>query len=254
MTERCVAVLQARMTSSRLPGKVMAPVLGQPMLFRQIERVMRSRRVQHLVVATSTDAADDALAQACAERGIACYRGSLEDVLDRFFQAALQAKAEIVVRLTGDCPLADPAVIDHVIACFEAEAVDYASNALTPTYPDGLDVEVMRFAALERCWRQARLPSEREHVTPYIYNHPEQFSLLRVRQEQDLSALRWTVDTQPDLDFVAAIYAVLYPGNPAFGMADIMALLQKHPELATLNDGQSRNEGYITSLRKDASQ
>lgn len=247
---KCVAVLQARTSSSRLPGKVLLPILDQPMLARQIERLRRCASFDELVVATSSDPSDDHLAGLCADMRVCCHRGSLDDVLDRFHGAALAAGADIVVRLTGDCPLAEPTVIDRVVAAFRDNGVDYASNVLPPTYPDGLDVEVFSFAALDHAWREARLPSEREHVTPYLYTHDELFRRINVAADADLSALRWTVDNVDDLDFVRRIYGLLYPGNPAFGMQDVLDCLARHPELQ--DSGRQRNEGYGKSLQKDA--
>lgn len=249
---KLVAVLQARCSSRRLPGKVMKPILGKPMLLRQIERLHRVRRLDGLIVATSADPSDDLLAAACMAEGIDCFRGSLDDVLDRFYRAALSCRATDVVRLTGDCPLADPAVIDHVIGRYREAGVDYASNALVPSYPDGLDAEVFRFAALEAAWKEAALPSEREHVTPFLYNHPERFRILPVIAEHDRSALRWTVDNPEDFALVSAIYEALYPLKPDFAMADIIRLMEQRPELAQINRHIGRNEGFVRSLDADA--
>jgi spore coat polysaccharide biosynthesis protein SpsF len=248
-----LAILQARVSSTRLPGKVLLPLLGVPMLARQIERVRRSALIDTLVVATSDDAADDPLAALCARLGTACYRGRLDDVLDRFYQAALAYQPSHVVRLTGDCPLTDPAVIDGAIGLCLASGCDYVSNAGAPaTFPDGLDVEVMRFSALEAAWREARLGSEREHVTPFLYAHPERFALRPFTNPVDLSQLRWTVDEAADFELVRVIYESLYPTNPAFATDDILRLLARRPELATLNTGHQRNEGYAKSLLADA--
>ena len=171
-----VAVLQARTSSSRLPGKVLAEIAGVPMLLRQIERIRRSRRIDSLIIATSAESDDDRLAELCEKNGITCHRGSLNDVLDRVIGAVRASEASWVVRLTGDCPLTDPEVIDRVIAAAVDEPnVDYATNALEPTYPDGLDVEIVSREALETAWREATLPSEREHVTPFITSRPERF-------------------------------------------------------------------------------
>ncbi len=245
-----LALLQARAGSRRLPGKVLRPILGRPMLERQIERVRRARTIDRLAIATSTDSSDDAIAEVAARLGLDCHRGSLEDVLDRFCQAARPYQPNYVVRLTGDCPLADPEVIDRVVrACVEG-GHDYASNTLQPTYPDGLDAEIMRFDVLEMAAREASLPSEREHVTSYVYKHPERFRLLNVALEKDLSALRWTVDEPEDFDLVSRIYEALYPANPAFGTADILALIAAHPEFASANV-RTRNEGYLASLARD---
>lgn len=248
-----LAILQARVSSSRLPGKVLRPLLGQPMLARQIERLQRSRRVERLVVATSDQREDDPIAQLCADLGITCHRGSLDDVLDRFHGAALPHHPTHVVRLTGDCPLADPDVIDACIDFHLAGNFDYTTNALQPTFPDGLDVEVFRANCLDEAWREARLPSQREHVTPFIHGQPERYRIGHYRGEPDLSHLRWTVDEAEDFALVETIYAALYPANPVFSTADILSLLARRPELATLNTAFARNEGYAKSLAADAS-
>lgn len=247
-----VAIIQARSTSSRLPGKVMKPILGEPMLARQIERVARARRIDRIVVATSVDESDDALAALCGRLGVACHRGSLDDVLARFHGAAETAGADTVVRLTGDCPLSDPAVIDAVVAHFLSSGADYASNVHPPTFPDGLDVEVMRFAALDAANASATLRSQREHVTPYIYGHPEAFTLSNLAHTSDLSHLRWTVDNPQDFELVSRIYGALYPAKPDFAMADVLALLERQPQLSAINADLKRNEGLAKSLADEA--
>lgn len=221
-----LAILQARMTSTRLPGKVMAPVLGQPMIARQLERLARSARLDHVAVATSADPSDDVLATFCEGLGYPVFRGSLDDVLDRFHGAMERfPQADVIVRLTADCPLADPGVIDAVIDRLHAAGADYASN--TPavrTYPHGLDTEVMRRETLMAAWRDARDPYEREHVTAHIYRRPEVFRIAYLSRSPSLAHLRWTVDLPEDLAFVRDVYARLYPINPAFGTDDIVAL------------------------------
>jgi spore coat polysaccharide biosynthesis protein SpsF len=221
-----LAILQARMTSSRLPGKVMAPILGEPMIGRQLERLARSARIGRIVVATSTDPSDDPLAAYVGGLGHLVFRGSLADVLDRFAGAmALVPEADTVVRLTADCPLADWQVIDATIDRYRDAGADYASN--TPavrTYPHGLDTEVMRRSALEQACREATDPYEREHVTPFIYRRPDLFKLAYLSQSPSRANLRWTVDFPEDLAFVRDVYERLYPGNPAFTSADVEAL------------------------------
>ena len=248
---KVLAILQARVSSSRLPGKVLMPVLGQPMLFRQIERVNRCKELEQLVVATSVDLSDDPLASECAARGIACSRGSLNDVLDRFIHSALPYQPETIVRLTGDCPLADPALIDEVIRYFHTGDYDYVSNCMPPTFPDGLDVEVMRFACLEQANREAVLPSEREHVTPYLHAHPERLRLGNYISPVDRSGLRWTVDEPEDFEFVRFVYEKLYPMKPDFTTDDILNLLERYPDLRSINSMFERNEGLKKSLQAD---
>lgn len=247
-----LAILQARMSSSRLPGKVMKPLLGQPMLWREIERVQRATTLDALVVATSDDRSDDPIEQLCRARGVDCFRGSLDDVLDRFYCAAQHRKPQYVVRLTGDCPVLDPAVIDAVVRhCVEGK-FDYATNALKPTFPDGLDVEVFTFACLETAWREAKLPSQREHVTPFINQQPERFKIGDYAGSRDLSYLRWTVDEVLDFELIRQIYEELYPDKPDFSTDDILALLEQKPALKSINLEHKRNEGYRRSLAKDS--
>ena len=247
-----LAILQARMSSSRLPRKVLKPILGKPMLAHQIERVLGSKLIDKLVVATSTDAMDDPIGSLCRQMDVDCYRGSLDNVLDRFYQCAKQFEPDTVVRLTGDCPLADPEIIDHTISYFLKNGFDYASNCgKETTFPDGLDLEVFIFEALETSWNKARLPSEKEHVTPYINQHPEIFNLGFYKGVEDLSALRWTVDEPRDFEFVTRVYEILYPEFPSFCTQDILDLLKKNPEIMKINAGIERNEGLKKSFKQD---
>jgi len=221
-----LAILQARMTSSRLPGKVMAPVLGEPMIGRQIERLRRARGVGKLLVATSTHESDDPLAAYCEGLGVEVFRGPLDDVLERFRAAlARHPDADTVVRLTADCPLTDPELIDEVIAHHHEVGADYTSNTLgTRTYPHGLDAEVIRAGALVDAAERAEEAYEREHVTPYIYRRPEVYRLAGVARHTSLAHLRWTVDYPQDMAFVRDVYARLYPFDPEFTSDDIVAL------------------------------
>lgn len=231
-----LAILQARMSSRRLPGKVLKPILGQPMLFRQIERVRRSRSIDRLIVATSRHPSDDPLAQACAEAGIPCFRGDLDDVLGRFLAAAEPHAPEAVMRLTGDCPLADWTVIDAVADLYRRSDCDYASNITPPTFPDGLDVEVVRYSALQEAAASTQVPYDREHVTQFVYDRPERFRHATLRLEHDLSRLRFTVDTPADFDLVAAVYEHFHPVDAAFSTADVLNLIASRPEFMTNQD------------------
>jgi len=244
------AIVQARMGSTRLPGKVMMDVLGRPLLARVIERAQAIPGVERVILATTADPRDQPLIALAGARGIAAFAGSEDDVLDRYYQAARQFEVEVVVRITADCPLLDPGVSGAVLARFLRGDVDYASNTHPPTFPDGLDTEVFSFAALARAWRDASLPSEREHVTAYLWKNPDRFRLANVSNNADLSAERWTVDEAQDLEFVRAIYAAL--GQPVFGMADVLHVLEQHPELRELNSALKRNAGYARSLKADA--
>lgn len=246
---RKVAIIQARLTSTRLPAKVLADIVGKPMLHHVVTRVQAVPALDLVVVATSDEPADDPIADFCAEGGIACFRGSKDDVLDRYYQAAQQYRADVVLRVTADCPLIDPAVIAEVLDAYQQGGYDYVTNTMPGTYPDGLDVEVFSLAALEQAWREARWQSDREHVTPYIRNHPELFRLGNVAYTDDLSGLRWTVDQAQDLEFVRAVYGCLT--GQSFGMADVLEVLKEHPEFMRINVGIERNEGYQKSLRED---
>jgi spore coat polysaccharide biosynthesis protein SpsF len=224
------AILQARMSSSRLPGKVLRPVLGEPMIGRQIERLKRSERLTGLTIATSTDASDDVIEAYANQIGVACFRGPLDDVLARFI-GALEAAGnpKTFVRLTADCPLADWKLLDACIAAHEAAGADYTHNSPGWTFPKGLDVEVCETAALRRADAEGRTPYDREHVTPYIYGHPELFRIEAVTRDPPLR-YRWTVDTPEDFAFVTAVYAALYPANPAFTSEDVLDWQATHPD------------------------
>ena len=232
-----LAILQARSTSSRLPGKVLKPLAGAPMILRQIERVRRARRIDRLVLATSDEASDEELARVAQDAGVAVHRGPLADVLARFL-GALEAfgPADHVVRLTGDCPLTDPELIDAVIDRVVSEGADYGSN--TPahrTYPRGLDVEAMTSATLRAAAARATTPEEREHVTWGVHSlRPELYRLAFVSQAAEEGEVRWTVDTADDYAFVQAVYQGLYPSNPAFGSDDVRRFVRQRPDLTKL--------------------
>lgn len=249
---KVLALLQARTTSTRLPEKVLLPLLGKPMILRQIERLQRTKLIDQLTVVTSAEDSDDKLANVCAENGIHCFRGSLNDVLDRFFQAASKVNPVHVLRLTADCPLADPELIDQIIQYYLMGEYDYASNTIQPTFPDGLDVEIFSYKCLERAWKEAELPSQREHVTPYIYRQDSGFKVGHYKADQDFSQLRWTVDEAKDFKLIEQIYSSLYPVNPAFTTEDILTLLKENAELQTVNTDIIRNEGLLKSLRQDS--
>lgn len=224
------AIVQARMSSTRLPGKVLIKLSGAPMLQRQLERVQRATLLSNVVVATSTDISDDPIAALCAELGINCYRGDLSDVLGRFIGALDAFPTDVVVRITADCPLISPRAIDSVIGAFLEADCDYLSNTLEPTFPDGVDIEVMSKQALREVLAISTDPLEREHVTLGIYRRPDHFSVRNYRGEQDLSDLRWTVDSPKDLEFVTWVFDSLFANNPRFEMADVLELLARHPE------------------------
>lgn len=246
-----VALVQARMGSSRFPGKVLAELAGRPMLWHVVSRVQRARYVDQVVVATTDRAVDDPIAGFCEHQGIAFFRGDESDVLDRFYQAAKTNHADVVVRITADCPLIDPAVIARVVERFQRGDCDYASNIIRYTYPDGLDTEVFSFAALEQAWREAVKPAEREHVTPFL--RTGRFRTANVESEFPVSPaqFRWTVDHPEDLEFVRKIYAA-FSGNEAFGFREVFDLLKERPDLATIEAETIMNEGYYKSLYQQA--
>ena len=226
-----LAILQGRLSSTRLPGKVLAPVLGEPMSVRQLERLSASIEIDRLVVATSVDPSDDPLLAELERRGVTVRRGPLNDVVERFAGVVREFAPTTVVRLTADCPLADVGVIDRVIRSHRDSGSDYTSNTIHRTYPDGLDVEAVSRNAFDRLIALPLTDREREHVTLGIYSRPDQFTLNSVAQADDRSALRWTVDLPDDLTFVREVYERLYHENPAFGQAEILELLAQRPEL-----------------------
>jgi spore coat polysaccharide biosynthesis protein SpsF len=231
---KVVAIIQARMCSTRLPGKVLLDLAGASVLSRVLERVRRTDSIDEVVVATTDRPSDDVIVQECLRYQIPVFRGQEEDVLDRYYRAAVSANADVVVRITSDCPLIDPEITGKTVRAFLAERPDYASNCMVRSYPRGLDTEVMTLHALERTWRKATQPYERAHVTPYIYEHPGEFKLLSVTGEADYSGHRWTVDTPEDLEFVRSVYARLNHLNQ-FSWRDVLDLMQREPELAGLN-------------------
>jgi spore coat polysaccharide biosynthesis protein SpsF len=233
---RVVAIIQARMGSTRLPGKVMLELSGEPMLARGVERVARAWTLSGVVVATTDQPGDEAIVELCAERGWSCFRGSEEDVLDRYYRAALAHQADVVVRITSDCPLIEPEVVDQVVQEFldGQPEVDYASNIYPQrTFPRGLDAEVMRFDVLERAWRADDNPAWREHVTQYVQRNPDLFHIRGVTDKVDHSHIRWTVDTPEDLAFVRCIYD--HFGHDRFSWREVLAVLEQHPEWLEIN-------------------
>ncbi len=247
-----IAIIQARMGSTRLPAEVLSDIQGKPLLEHVIDRVGMARLIDSIIIATTVNEKDKAIIRFAKDLGIPYYVGSENDVLDRFYQMAKKYTAETIVRITPDDPFKDPEVIDKVVSYYlnHKESVDYVSNTIKPTYPEGLDVEVFSFEALEKAWKEAKKPSEREHVTPYIWNHPELFRLANVENDEDLSLYRWTLDNEADLRFTQEVYARLYQGQ-VFLMKDILALLNAEPELSRINQGIARSAGYLGSLEQE---
>lgn len=246
-----IAILQARTTSTRLPRKILLRLFGKTVLEHIITRVHAAKTVDAICVATTTNATDDVTASIARSCGANVYRGSEDDVLDRFYQAACQTQADTIIRVTADDPFKDPDVIDLIVQTFEQGGFDYVSNTMQPTYPEGIDVEVFSMAALTRAWQEVSLPSEHEHVTPYIWKHPDRFRTQNVTYMEDLSHMRWTLDKPEDWVFIQQVYDALYPEKPIFLMNDILHLLQERPFLADLQSATVRNEGYLKSLAEE---
>lgn len=234
---KTVAIIQARMNSSRLPGKIVRHILGKPMLELLIERLKRAKLIDQIVVATTNNTSDDVVEKLTHHIGVGCFRGSEEDVLDRVLCAAHANVADVIVELTGDNPLIDPTVIDRVIRIYQMKNVDYVSNNMKRTYPFGLDTRIFSTRVLEEVSKLTQDPIDHEHVSIFIYEHPEIFTLFNI--ESDLPEKYWnirlTVDTQEDFQLIKAIYELLYPQNPTFTLGDIIDLLEKRKDLLELN-------------------
>jgi len=249
--KKVVAIIQARMGSTRLPGKVMKEIVGKPMLYHVINRVKHAKELDDIVIATTNLKEDTQILDLASEMEVRSYAGSENDVLDRYYQAAIMSKVDVIVRITADCPLVDPNVIDKVVRYYRINKFDYVGTSIKPSYPDGIDVEVFSFVSLKKTWSEAKLASEREHVTPYIWKNPNTFRIGNFINETDISYMRWSVDEQLDLEFVREIYNRLYAKDTLFYMEDVVDLLKKHPELMNINKGIIRNEGYLESLKED---
>lgn len=246
-----VAIIQARLGSTRLPGKCLFKLMGKTVLEHIVARLQTAKTIDKIVLATTTKEEDGALANIAQAMGIDVFRGSEDDVLDRYYQAAKNANADIICRITADDPFKDPNVLDKIVSRFIEGNFDYVSNTLSPTYPEGLDIEVFSFCALTKAWQEAKKPSEREHVTPYIWNNPNLFNIINVEYSEDLSHLRWTLDNANDWVFIQQVYEELYNPNKMFLMDDILNLLKNKTQLSELNSGTIRNEGYLKSIGKE---
>jgi len=244
-------IIQARMGSTRLPKKVLLNLQGKSVLEHIINRVKKAKKIDKVIVATTIDKEDDRIAELCEKIGIDYYRGSENDVLDRYYQAAKKFGFKNIIRITGDCPLIDPGVIDKVVELYEKENLDYATNIMPPTFPDGLDTEIFSFASLEKAWSEAKLKSNREHVTVYIWQHPDLFKQKHIKNEVDLSDKRWTLDNPEDYEFIKQVYDNLYSSKPDFKTEDILQFLKANPEIEKINQGIKRNEGFEKSLNED---
>lgn len=246
-------VIQVRMGSTRLPGKALRPLLGRPLLERLYERMSASKLLERVVIATGEGPENIPIVEWARGLGIGCFAGSETDLVDRLFRTARLFSADVLVRVTGDCPLADPEVIDQVIRAYwdDKDRLDYVTNALKPTYPDGLDVDVFSSRTLERMRREVSDPFWREWFTSYLREHPSEYRAVNVERDDDLSALRWTVDYEEDFRFVEEVFSGLYPKKKIFLMKDILALLEENPALAEINRKYARDAAYSIA-RKEA--
>lgn len=246
---RPVAIVQARMGSTRLPGKVMRSLIGKPVLWHVVDRLRFCKKIESIVVATTTEPEDDVIEDWCCAHWIRCFRGSQDDVLDRYYQASKFYQAPSILRITADCPALDPTVVDELLTEYETHGYDLCG--LAGSFPDGLDCEVVSFSALERAWKEAEMASEREHVTPYIHQHPDRFYVGKFERFHNLDHHRWTLDEESDFRFLERVFHGLYREDAPFLAADVLALLDREPELMEINQGITRNEGYLRSLQSD---
>ena len=246
-----LAIIQARISSTRLPKKVLLDLEGKTVLEHVVERVNRSKRISEVIVATTINSEDLEIVKLCSNKGIRVFCGSEDDVLDRFYQVAKLIKPKHIVRITADCPMIDPNVIDKTINLHLYQNSDYTCNTLNETFPDGLDVEIFTYEALEKAWKEAILTSEREHVTPYIRKHEEIFKISGLEKKQNLSKKRWTIDEYDDYKFLKVIFKNVYVKNSNFRMNDILKYLRKNPDVERMNNQIVRNEGYLKSVEED---
>ncbi|MFA3784069.1 cytidylyltransferase domain-containing protein [Melioribacteraceae bacterium 4301-Me] len=257
MSIKIITIVQARMSSSRLPGKVLLPILNKPLLIRMIERIQKAKLKGKLIVATSVSNDDDVIEQLCKQNNIECFRGHPTDLLDRHYKAAVKYKADAIAKIPSDCPLIDPNIIDKVFSFYlqNVNKFDYVSNLHPATYPDGNDVEIMSFNSLKKAWSEATKDFEREHTTPYIWENPHLFKIGNVEWEtgKNLSTTeRWTIDYEEDYLFIKTVYEELYLDNHDFGINDILTLLQKKPEIRNINSkyaGKYWYENHLNELK-----
>jgi spore coat polysaccharide biosynthesis protein SpsF len=245
---KVVAITQARMGSTRLPGKILADLAGESMLVRHIQRLSKTSSLDEIVVATTDRALDDLVVSLCNEREWLCFRGSEQDTLDRFYRAAMWRDADLVIRTTADCPLIEPSIVEEVLKVLADgyQELDYVSNFVPErTYPRGLDVEAIKFAAIEMAWHEDQNPQTREHVTPYIYRNPTLFRIEGTANSEDLSHHRWTVDELKDLEFVRKVYGFF--GDTDFDWNDVLSVLRDHPEWSDINKSVGQKEVPATT-------
>lgn len=242
---KTLAIIQARCGSTRFPEKVFAELSGKPLIWHVVNRVRKSTKVDEVVVATTTNPLDDKLYEWCISNSVPVTRGSENDVLNRFYETAKKFNADVVVRITADDPFKEPLLIDEAVDALVAQKADYVCNNFPPTYPEGTDVEVLTFKALETQELNSKSDYEREHVTQYIYHNPDDFKMLNLSNDEDLSYLRWTIDTEKDFEMVKLIYDNLYTSDDSiFHMSDILSFLKDNPEISTINSDVKRSAMY----------
>jgi spore coat polysaccharide biosynthesis protein SpsF len=246
-----LGIIQVRIDSTRLPGKVLKEIDNKPLLWYLYERVSFSKELEKVVIATVNNESNLPIIKFAQENKIEYYAGSEYDIIDRLYQTARKFGGKIIVRITGDCPLIDPIVIDKVTKFYldNKYKYDYVSNTVKPTYPDGLDVEVIPFTTIKKAWNNVKNPFCREWICSYIVEHPESYRIGNVKNEKDLSYLRWTVDYEEDFVFITHIFKRLYPIKKKFYMDDILKLLEKEPWLKEINNKYKRNVSYYEARK-----
>tara|TARA_B110000008_G_scaffold275762_1_gene313835 strand:+ start:1990 stop:2754 length:765 start_codon:yes stop_codon:yes gene_type:complete len=250
MSIKILGIIQARCNSTRLKNKVFADISGKPLIERVFDRVNQSKLIENIVIATSKELSDKKIVEWCIQNKINYFCGDENNVLDRFYKCGKLYEADIVVRITSDDPFKDPKIMDYAINLLISGNYDYVSNTIIPTYPEGMDVEVFTFLALKKAYKEAKLNSEKEHVTPFIWKNKDFFSIHNFKNSQNLSNYRWTIDYSEDLDFVRALYQLLKDKN-YFSMNEIINLLKKYPHLNNIQKDVYRNEGYLNSITKE---
>jgi spore coat polysaccharide biosynthesis protein SpsF len=245
-----IIIIQARTDSKRLPRKVLFKIDKKPLIWHVIERMKRVKGVEWVVLATTRRKNDEILLKIARDCGIMTFKGDTHDVLNRYYQCALQYDADPIIRITGDCPLIDPSLVEKMLNYYMKNNYDYVTNIFPPTFPDGLDTEIFSLRILGKIAQKAKLSSDREHVTSYIRNHPNEFRISNYENKDDFSGLRWTVDEKRDLKLVRTIYAKMKP-KIVFPMESIIKMISKNPKILQINTGINRNEGYLKSLKND---
>lgn len=248
--KKITVMIQARTGSTRLPDKALKKIEGKPIIWHMINRAKKIKSVQQIIIVTTRKREDRVFLKIAHENGVLGFQGNEKDVLDRHYRCAIKFNADPIIRITSDCPLIDPYLVERILQVFLKNNYDYVTNREPPTYPDGLDTEIFAFSALKKAARYAKMNSEREHVNPYIVKNPKKFKIFNYKNRKDLSHLRWTVDEKRDLRFVKQIYSRMKP-RTIFTMNDVLKIIKKNPKLLEINKNIERNEGYLKSLKND---